>query len=881
VTKETKTKNSKKGLVDFLNTNSKKFIIVAVILAGLALAGLAGLWWINRDVIARVGDTKITQADFDRAKEIGKNQANSTKNKKYSDNEYIKKELIERKLVDKIALDNNINVSDKEIQEVLQDLKEYALTYGMNDKELNSYARYIALRYKIIQVLTDNRTGRFIDVYYRQGNGIEKVAGVTTENLKSWANAKAESIRQNIGGNTAKYTEVFNAVKENKPPYDPKVYYAGQFGNITREDQIFSRGIRDTIFSLNGGEISKVLDNDNEKTFTIIYLVAKNQGRYSSYQDILDEYQKYVSFNFNNSPKINISSVFEDLFIRKAYAACKYPGPCNGQGACCYMICGPQTQNKCSLQIASVASGWGYHGDNCSTIGAKCGGGGPGPIIIPPPPPPKPVNGKCGSADGNAYKITDPPSGNRCSVGSVSNWRKAADDESWKWNCNGKNGGTNASCEAWIKYPVTAHTLGCASGRVIDPPNNNNGANDHDIYCQQGDPVNSARCTGWYKLNHQLTMWLYRKIDPDKSVFIGWYKRNNQGNLVGYNSNVTAACNDGVGCEIEREKTKEGENVWAKIGFKEKVELSGSGTGTVTGKNAWGVANINCSNVPGSSATTCSDVLADNGDSNTGKITLTATENTTDGSTFIGWKNCPKANGKTCTYPKGDDYCKNRTITAVFNNGVNSPPIITLLQPPDRTEYTTSPQTVHLTAKITDPDNDTVKIRLIYQKAPPAGSPPNPNWTVATACTPSISDDEGYTALKLQPVTMTCSTNIALGEGVYYWNAQGEDKDGLPASAPLSWWFKIYNSTTPRCLVTPSEGTVPLAVNVKLFNVPPNLTINMGDGSSPFTPASNPFWYTYTKPSPPGDYWHIKASSFDCTVKVKKPSSSSGTEIAP
>ena len=62
-----------------------------------------------------------------------------------------------------------------------------------------------------------------------------------------------------------------------------------------------------------------------------------------------------------------------------------------------------------------------------------------------------PVNGVCGSADGQTFEST--PASNLCSAGSAGT--VTLSDTTYSWDCNGLNGGTDDSCTATYSTPVT------------------------------------------------------------------------------------------------------------------------------------------------------------------------------------------------------------------------------------------------------------------------------------------------------------------------------------------------------------------------------------------------------------------------------------------
>ena len=78
-------------------------------------------------------------------------------------------------------------------------------------------------------------------------------------------------------------------------------------------------------------------------------------------------------------------------------------------------------------------------------------------IFLPAPPAPTPINGQCGSANGQT--VDSRPSNNLCAVGSAS---AVSGNGPWSWTCAGSNGGRAASCSAQI---TVAPTCGSANGQ--------------------------------------------------------------------------------------------------------------------------------------------------------------------------------------------------------------------------------------------------------------------------------------------------------------------------------------------------------------------------------------------------------------------------------
>ena len=89
----------------------------------------------------------------------------------------------------------------------------------------------------------------------------------------------------------------------------------------------------------------------------------------------------------------------------------------------------------------------------------------PTPITVTP------INGICGSSNGNS--LSSEPTGNYCSSGVFSGLSGSGP---WTWSCKGSDGGSTASCSAYKKPPATV----CTTTRVCDL---------RDFLYEQIDPI--------------------------------------------------------------------------------------------------------------------------------------------------------------------------------------------------------------------------------------------------------------------------------------------------------------------------------------------------------------------------------------------------------
>jgi hypothetical protein len=106
--------------------------------------------------------------------------------------------------------------------------------------------------------------------------------------------------------------------------------------------------------------------------------------------------------------------------------------------------------NLCTIGAVSAITGtgpwsWSCAGSNGGT-NASCTANLPGPT---------PVNGTCGTANGQVFSIK--PVANLCTIGAASAITGVGP---WSWSCDGSNGGTNAGCTANLPASIPAFIAG-------------------------------------------------------------------------------------------------------------------------------------------------------------------------------------------------------------------------------------------------------------------------------------------------------------------------------------------------------------------------------------------------------------------------------------
>lgn len=119
----------------------------------------------------------------------------------------------------------------------------------------------------------------------------------------------------------------------------------------------------------------------------------------------------------------------------KANPLCAINGTCGSADSTGTMS--TSSSNLCSSGTASAVSGTGPWAWTCNGANGGTNASCSAPLM---------QNGVCGSANG--VGVTSAPSSNLCSSGTATT---VSGSGPWSWNCNGANGGTNASCSAPLR----------------------------------------------------------------------------------------------------------------------------------------------------------------------------------------------------------------------------------------------------------------------------------------------------------------------------------------------------------------------------------------------------------------------------------------------
>jgi uncharacterized repeat protein (TIGR02543 family) len=305
---------SKASLLSYLNERSKAIIITATIIAVASIAALGGIWSLvngyNPNIIARVGDKSITRDQLAREAVIDLNKS------KYTGHggsvESAENALIEQKIIDLAAKENNLAVTDAEIDariaEGIQDgtkvedlYGQYEGSYGLTKDEFRAETRYTILKEKLSDKLLSEKTGRLIYDRFNKINGVEEITGLKTEELDGWAKSQITNFKSMLDAGKP-FDEVYR-LAQNDPKYKAPalsgndIFYAPDF-------DLKDQNEKDALISTPVGKNSDIVKT---KTYYAIYHIDKGgNGKYKSWDDLLKDYRhKYLSFGLYNQKQLD------------------------------------------------------------------------------------------------------------------------------------------------------------------------------------------------------------------------------------------------------------------------------------------------------------------------------------------------------------------------------------------------------------------------------------------------------------------------------------------------------------------------------------------------------------------------------------------------
>lgn len=151
---------------------------------------------------------------------------------------------------------------------------------------------------------------------------------------------------------------------------------------------------------------------------------------------------------FSTSPNGCAPTIWS-LYATLTTSATVVSGSCGSANG--VAVSSPPTSGLCNAGTASNVTGSGPWDWSCAGSNGGSNASCAAPVAQTP------VNGACGSANGTT--LASAPTSGLCSVGTASS---VVGTGPWAWSCAGSNGGTNASCEAYLanSNPPTAQKPG-------------------------------------------------------------------------------------------------------------------------------------------------------------------------------------------------------------------------------------------------------------------------------------------------------------------------------------------------------------------------------------------------------------------------------------
>lgn len=237
----------------------------------------------------------------------------------------------------------------------------------------------------------------------------------------------------------------------------------------------------------------------------------------------------------------------------------------------CSVKCGP----TCSvafdnihtvLLTATPADGYYFDGWTGACIGnAKCKLRMDGDkkitanFVKSAPPPPPTINGACGSANGKTFDSTDPlyMPPDTCSAGNQIGGYGGDLWGPWTWSCEGKNGGSTASCSAATTHPIKYFLRLSYPGTAAGTGKITTTSNPIGVPCNSGDlPIGF-----FYLPNTNVTL---TASSSTGYVFMGW----------------SGACSGSGNCILTMDEAKSVSATFAPLVL--TVSKLGTGNGTIT-----------------------------------------------------------------------------------------------------------------------------------------------------------------------------------------------------------------------------------------------------------------------------------------------------------
>jgi|GEM_PF-1772162 len=368
----------------FMQKYSRLIIICLFALALLCSVTALGMWWfqLKQDTIATVNGEKITKSDYSKEYENFSKKAAFMEEPSINSPENIKKYLVERKILDIAARDYSITVSEGEIEKEIDrnktsfnnDLEQlktsYEDAYGLDSEELNKSVYYNLLKEKVSKKVVATKTGKYLYARYGTANGVEALAGVPTEKLDPWAQAKISTWTGQLDAGADFLTLYDQVVAEAKYP----AYYGSDFIEDSYSES--SSELLKSLDSLKVGEYSAPIKLDG--FYAVYYLTEKNDGQYRDWDAFIKDYsEKYVKYSLQLNSKLSftlpknnfLKMVATNVFgLREAFASCAQCSGCNG-----YRVYGYISDSLTGDAVVGTISGTSASSDFCegSTSSSK------------------------------------------------------------------------------------------------------------------------------------------------------------------------------------------------------------------------------------------------------------------------------------------------------------------------------------------------------------------------------------------------------------------------------------------------------------------------------------------------------------------------------
>lgn len=241
------------------NKKSKKSVAIVAILTTIlvvVVAGLGSLWYLNKDVLARIGDTKITKKDLNKAiyseNFIG-SADNPTKVSAEREKEIIN-ELVETAIVKNQAEKDGISISEEELNEAIQSRGMNSSNYTQEQQEIaKENIKNELLKEKFEEQMFGWKSGDYVlfrfdkylsNIASKEGQNKDKLV----EEQKSYAKNLADSYYNKLKNKEISMNDAAFAVSSDPvigasalEPYKPNL--SGSFG---KEDYLQESGYFDT-----------------------------------------------------------------------------------------------------------------------------------------------------------------------------------------------------------------------------------------------------------------------------------------------------------------------------------------------------------------------------------------------------------------------------------------------------------------------------------------------------------------------------------------------------------------------------------------------------------------------------------------------------------